>query len=80
MYATGNRNAFVAPASIPAGDIAAKAPFVPSSQNFHAFSYKGDRPVINQRVINETATIVDYVNTQILAPLTASSVGGTGAF
>jgi hypothetical protein len=31
--------------------------------NVHAFSYDGQSPGINQRVVNETAAVVDYLNT-----------------
>ena len=30
--------------------------------NIHAFSYVGQSPAINQRVVNETASIVEYLN------------------
>jgi hypothetical protein len=64
LSTTGNSNAFVAPSAIPPADLAetaAPTPGIPS-RNFHAFSYKGDQPLIMQRVINETASIVAYVN------------------
>ncbi len=68
LSATGDPNAFVAPASIPSADLAATAPPIPGadSRDFHMFSYKGTQPLIMQRVINETASVVAYVNAQVL--------------
>ena len=68
LSATGDLNAFVAPASIPAADLAATAPPIPGplSRDFHMFSYKGNQPLIMQRVINETASVVAYVNAEVL--------------
>jgi hypothetical protein len=70
LSANGNPNAFVAPATIPFVDLTVTAPVVPGplSLDFHAFSYKGNQTRINQRVINETANVVDYSNTQLLTP------------
>ncbi len=53
------------PRFLPA-DLAATASSIPgpSSRDFHMFSYKGDQPLIMPRVINETASIVAYVNAQ----------------
>jgi hypothetical protein len=68
LSAMGNANAFVAPTSVPAADLAITAPPVagPPSHNFHMFSYKGTTPLIMPRVINESASIVAYVNAQVL--------------
>ncbi len=66
MSATGDANAFVASSSIPAADLASTATmFVdPTDQalNIHAFSYRNTDPIINQRVINETAANLAYLN------------------
>ena len=64
LEAEGNAFAFVAPASVPAADVALTAPVKPgiSQKNFHAFSYRADEPRINQRVVNETAAIVAYLD------------------
>jgi hypothetical protein len=34
----------------------------PNLANIHAFSYLGQQPQISQRVVNETAAVVDYLN------------------
>jgi len=34
----------------------------PNLTNIHAFSYLGQQPQISQRVVNETAAVVDYLN------------------
>jgi hypothetical protein len=66
MSATGDTNAFVADPSIPSADLASTATtFVdPLDQglNIHAFSYRNTDPIINQRVINETAANLAYLN------------------
>ena len=71
MTTTGDANAFVADPSIPAADLAATTTMIVSPPdgglNIHAFSYRNTTPMINQRVINETAAILAY-----LQPLVAS--------
>jgi hypothetical protein len=64
LTAEGDAFSFARPASVPAADLALTAPVEPgrSNKNFHAFSYKGLEPRINQRVVNETAAVVDYLN------------------
>ena len=53
----------MAPASIPSADFVQTAPVVQATNgDFHAFSYKGTEARINQRVVNETAVVVDYLN------------------
>ena len=66
MSEAGNANAFVADASIPAADLKHTTTLLAQDGqlNIHAFSYRNDAPMINQRVINETAGNVAY-----LAPL-----------
>ena len=57
LHADGNVNAFVAAAFIPAADLATTTQLIgrDGGLNMHAFSYRADEPMINQRVINETA-------------------------
>lgn len=68
LSASGNPNEFVADPSIPAADLAATtiANLAGSDGvlHVHAFSYRETLPMINQRVINETAANLAY-----LAPL-----------
>ena len=65
MTMAGNPNAFVPAANIPAADLAQTTPLVDSDQvlNIHAFSYRSQSPMINQRVINETAANLAYLET-----------------
>jgi hypothetical protein len=49
----------VAPGDMAATFSAADGPF---GVNIHAFSYVGASPAISQRVVNETAAIVEYLN------------------
>jgi hypothetical protein len=67
MSATGNVDAFVPDASIPTADLAQTTQFIGSDGilNIHAFSYRSTSPMINQRVINETAANVAYVASQL---------------
>jgi hypothetical protein len=60
LSAAGNPNAFVANAAfVPAADVAQTTTIdVNNGLNIHAFSYKGQEPMIIQRVINETAAIL----------------------
>jgi hypothetical protein len=37
-----------------------------TSRNFHAFSYRNGNPMVSMRVINETASVVAYVNGNLL--------------
>jgi hypothetical protein len=47
--------------NVTAGDM--QAVWTPSDfPNIHAFSYLGVDPGINQRVVNETALVVEYLN------------------
>jgi hypothetical protein len=65
MSPASDANAFVADPSIPAADLAVTAPMLVGSDgglNIHAFSYRETTPIINQRVINETAANVAYLN------------------
>jgi hypothetical protein len=56
MQVDGNPNAFV-PAGIPAADLGHTTNIIGTDGglNIHAFSYRFTEPMINQRVINETA-------------------------
>jgi hypothetical protein len=65
MSTSGNSDAFVPASSIPAADLAQTTMLVDSSDvlNVHAFSYRNASPMINQRVINETAANLAYVST-----------------
>jgi len=69
MSSTGNSNAFVPDPSIPAADLAQTTTslFNPSDNglDIHAFSYLGTVPLINQRVINETAANLAYLQTLV---------------
>lgn len=68
---TGNANAFVADPGIPAADLAGStAGLVDPADagiNIHAFSYRFATPMINQRVINETAAILAYLRPLVAA-------------
>lgn len=61
---TKNPNAFAADSKfVSAADMKATTPFNPNAGiNLHMFSYHGDDLMIGQRVINETAAVVAYVN------------------
>jgi hypothetical protein len=63
MSPAGNPDAFVPDPSIPRADLAQTTMLVDSDQilNIHAFSYRNASPMINQRVINETAANLAYV-------------------
>ncbi|HTR50858.1 MAG TPA: hypothetical protein VMJ10_09140 [Kofleriaceae bacterium] len=65
MNPAGNSNAFVASPSIPAADLAQTTQLVGSDGvlNIHAFSYRNANPMINQRVIDETAANLAYLAT-----------------
>jgi hypothetical protein len=63
---SGNANAFVADPAIPSTDLTPMTALVQSdgSINLHAFSYRGTGPMINQRVVNETAANLAYLVSQ----------------
>jgi len=62
LSAAGNANVFAADPGIPAADVAQTTAVLDGDTlNLHAFSYRGAAPMINQRVINETAAILAYV-------------------
>jgi hypothetical protein len=65
MTATGDSNGFVPDASIPLADLAQTTQLIGTDQvlNIHAFSYRNNNPMINQRVINETAANLAYIKT-----------------
>jgi hypothetical protein len=60
---TGNPNAFVPDAqAVPAADAQQTTSIdLNNGLDLHAFSYKNTEPMINQRVINETAALVAYL-------------------
>jgi hypothetical protein len=63
LSAVGDVNAFSA-SGIPAADLARTTPLNGSGTevlNIHAFSYMAAEPMINQRVINETAANLAYI-------------------
>lgn len=64
LSVTTNPNAFVADSTlVSAADMKATTQFDPNKgTNLHMFSYRGDDLMIGQRVINETASVVAYVN------------------
>ena len=63
---SGNANAFVADPGIPSVDLTPMTALVQGdgSINLHAFSYRGTGPMINQRVVNETAANLAYLVSQ----------------
>ena len=70
----GDPNAFVAdPAFVSAADMKRTTPITATSAfNLHAFSYSGESAMISQRVVNETAALVAYVNGTVLPAATAT--------
>lgn len=68
LSATGNPNAFKPDTKlVRVSETKQTTPVGPASRlNFHAFSYRNDQPMISKRVINETASVVAYVNGTIL--------------
>jgi len=65
LSAQGDPNLFVADAIVPEADLALTVPVTQPtglSLNLHAFSYDGADPTIITRVVNESASIVSYVN------------------
>ncbi|HUJ62419.1 MAG TPA: hypothetical protein VLX92_28145 [Kofleriaceae bacterium] len=63
MTAAGDSNAFAADPSIPTADLAQTTQLIgqDGALNIHAFSYRNTEPMINQRVINETAANLAYL-------------------
>jgi len=63
LTSRGDANAFVPDASIPVADLEQTTQFTDSEMvlNIHAFSYRETSPMINQRVINETAANLAYI-------------------
>jgi hypothetical protein len=60
----GDANQFVPDSSIPAADLAQTTALDTNGiLNIHAFSYRDVNPMINQRVINETAANLAYLKT-----------------
>ena len=69
LSATGDANAFVAnPKYIRASDMKEKTPenMTTDGLNLHMFSYKDSNPMVQARVINETAAVVTYLNSEVL--------------
>lgn len=65
--AANNPNAFSAdPRYVPCRDMALTTSNDGTALNVHAFSYLGGQPMINARVINESASIMTYLNTRVL--------------
>jgi hypothetical protein len=65
MSVAGNPNAFAPSALIPSADLAQTTQPVNTgdqSLNIHAFSYRSASPMINQRVIDETAANLEYLS------------------
>jgi hypothetical protein len=61
---TGDANQFVPDSSIPVADLALTTTLDTNGiLNIHAFSYRDINPMINQRVINETAANLAYLKT-----------------
>ncbi len=64
MTVTGDSAAFVASPGIPLADLAQTTQLDSDGVlNIHAFSYRNADPMINQRVINETAANLAYLET-----------------
>ncbi|MGE5182792.1 MAG: hypothetical protein ACM31C_12045 [Acidobacteriota bacterium] len=63
LAADGNPNAFVADPSLDPSDLRSTTHVLAAdgSLNIHAFSYRGKEPMINARVIHETAANLAYV-------------------
>jgi hypothetical protein len=72
LTTTNDANAFAADASIPEADLAATTTTIVNPTNgvldVHAFSYLFTTPMINQRVINETAANLAYLQPVVAAP------------
>jgi hypothetical protein len=67
MSPVGNPDAFVPDAAIAPADLAHTTSPLGADNvlNVHAFSYRSGSPMINQRVINETAANLAYLTTQL---------------
>lgn len=70
LSAAGNPNAFTPDRSfVSDAEMAQTTAHVGDNRlNFHAFSYRHFDPMISQRVINETASVVTYLNRDVLRP------------
>lgn len=69
LSASGNANAFTRDTRwVGASDMKQTTPVnADTNRNFHAFSYRDEHPMIAVRVINETASIVAYLNANVLS-------------
>jgi hypothetical protein len=67
LTAAGDPSAFVAASSIPSADLVQTTNLLGADGgvNVHAFSYRLTDPMINQRVINETAANLAYIATLV---------------
>ena len=65
LSSTGDPNAFTAP-SIAAANLVTTTALVDTDTilDIHAFSYRGTSPMINQRVVNETAANLAYLTSR----------------
>jgi hypothetical protein len=63
LSSAGDPNAFAAASTIPAADLVTTTALVTPSGvlDIHAFSYLGSAPMIDQRVVNETAANLAYL-------------------
>jgi len=70
LSTTGNANLYARDTKwIGASDMKQTTPInQDTNRNFHAFSYRDDHPMVAVRVINETASIVAYLNSTVLRP------------
>ena len=64
LHEAGNANAFVPSPALPVADVVTTTHVVGSDGeiNIHAFSYRGAEPMINQRVVNETAANIALIS------------------
>lgn len=69
LSATGNANAFtIDPKLVRAADMKQKTKVdMSDGLDLHMFSYKDDHAMIGQRVINESAAVVAYVNQNVVS-------------
>jgi hypothetical protein len=65
LSSANDPNAFAADPSIPAANLVTTTELVDTDNilDIHAFSYRGSSPMINQRVVNETAANLAYLRT-----------------
>jgi hypothetical protein len=63
LSAAGNANVFAADTTIPSADLQQTTHLIDADNrlNVHAFSYRHADPMINQRVINDTAASLALV-------------------